>query len=225
MCPSGIRNLALAALTLCLAAPLRAAELSKAETAKFLDDLRAHRAKNPSLTADFNEEKTTRLLNKPLVTSGTLAFQVPNKFRREIKGKTGSLTVSNGQKLWIHYPSFKEVELYQLGQRPFFDDSIAALTAGLNVQNIAEFYTYKVHAEGDGYRIALTPKSGGLKRMLKELTVWLGSDFEVQRTEALLPKGDRMVTSYRGQRATPLPASTFEFSPPADAHVSEPLGK
>lgn len=225
MSRSGIRNFAVAALALCLAPALLAAELSKSETARFLDDLKAHRTKNPSLTAEFTEEKTTRLLNQPLVTSGTLSFQVPNKFRREIKGKNGSLTVSNGQKLWIYYPNFKEVELYQLGQRPFFDDSIAALTAGLNVQNIAEFYSYKVHGEGDGYRIALTPKSGALKRMLKELTVWLGKDFEIRKTEALLPKGDRMVTAYRAQRATPLPGSTFDFNPPADANVSQPLGK
>jgi outer membrane lipoprotein-sorting protein len=82
--------------------------------------------KFPSLTADFAEEKTTHLLTKPLVAQGTIAFQTPNKFRRELKGNTPSITVTDGAKLWIYYPSFKTAELYTLGQRQFFDDSIAA---------------------------------------------------------------------------------------------------
>ena len=136
-----------------------------------------------------------------------------------------SLTVSDGAKLWIYYPAFKEAELYTLGQRQFFDDSIAALTAGLNFQHVEQFYTCTAAREPDGYRLALIPRSGGLRRMVKELAVFVDSDFKIQRTEATLPKGDRMVTAYKNQRPTPLPASTFDFTPPADAHISQPLGK
>jgi hypothetical protein len=53
---------------------------------RFSEKLQRHRAKFPSLTADFTEEKTTHLLNKPLIGNGTIAFQTPNKFRRELKG-------------------------------------------------------------------------------------------------------------------------------------------
>src|SRR4051812_32597434 len=63
-----------------------AAELAAPETAQLLANLQEHRAKFPSLTADFTEEKTTHLLQKPLVNQGTLSFQVPNKFRRELRG-------------------------------------------------------------------------------------------------------------------------------------------
>ena len=207
--------------------PARSAELSAAESQALLRNLENQRAKFPSLTADFTEEKTSHLLTKPLKSSGTLAFSVPNRFRREVTGKSPSITVSNGQKLWIYYPAFKEAELYTLGQKAFFDDSIAALTAGLNFQNIEKFFTFKASRESaaSDYRIQLTPKSGGLKRMIKELAVWVDEDAKIQRTETTLPKGDRVVTTYKNLRATALPAGTFDFTPPGDANVSQPLGK
>jgi len=211
-------------LALC-ATSLQAADLSPAETQALLQTLEAQRAKSPSMSADFVEEKTTRLLSKPLVTEGTIAFQSPNKFRREVTGKSPSLTVSNGQKLWIYYPGFKEAELYTLGQKAFFDDSIAALTAGLNFNQIEKFFSSKATREGTGYRLQLTPRSTGLKRMVKELTVWIDDGAKVQRTETTLPKGDRVQTAYKNQRATALPASTFDFTPPAEARISQPLGK
>ncbi len=217
----------LLALTfLALIATVRAADLPAVETQTLMKNLQEHRAKFPSLTADFTEEKTTHLLTKPLVSEGVIAFQVPNKFRREVKGSSPSLTVSDGAKLWIYYPAFKEAELYTLGQRQFFDDSIAALTAGLNFQNVEKFYTYTAAREPDGgYRLALTPRSGGLRRMVKELAVFVDSDFKIRRTETILPKGDRVVTTYKNQRPAPVPPSAFDFTPPGDAHIAQPLGK
>jgi outer membrane lipoprotein-sorting protein len=213
------------ALLLLLVLTLHAAELSPAETQTLLKNLEEYRANSPSFTADFVEEKTTHLLLKPLTSEGTIAFQVPNKFRREITGNSPSLTVSNGQKLWIYYPGFKEAELYTLGQKAFFDDSIAALTAGLNFQHVEKFFSYKAERDGGRYRIFLIPRSGGLRRMVKELTVSIDADYKILGTETTLPKGDRVVTTYKNQRPVPLAATLFEFSPPADAHVSQPLGK
>ena len=221
-----MRILAFTLLAFLAAATLTsAADLPPAETQTLMKSLQEHRAKFPSLTADFTEEKTTRLLTKPLTSEGTISFLVPNKFRREVTGASPSVTVSDGAKLWIYYPAFKEAELYTLGQRQFFDDSIAALTAGLNFQNVEKFYTYTATRTAHGYRLALTPRTGGLRRMVKELAVFVDSDFRIQRTEATLPKGDRIVTNYKNQRPTPLPASTFTFTPPADAKISQPLGK
>jgi len=203
----------------------RAADLTPAETQALMKNLQEHRAKFPSLSADFVEERTTHLLTKPLLSEGNIAFQVPNKFRREVTGNSPSLTVSNGQKLWIYYPNFKEAELYTLGQKAFFDDSIAALTAGLNFQRVEQFYTVKAAHEDHGYRLDLTPRGPGLRRMVKELTVWVDDEFKIDRSETILPKGDRIVTTYKNQRPTPLSPSIFDFTPPADAHISQPLGK
>jgi len=203
----------------------RAAELSPAETAQLLGRLQEHRAKYPSLTADFTEEKSSHLLEKPVVGSGTLAFSAPNKFRRELRGNNPSLMVSNGQRLWIYYPNFKEAELYPLGQQKFFDQAIEALTAGLNFQNVAAFYRYTASREEGGYRLQLTPRGGGIKRILTSIAVTVDDEYRIQKTVAVLPQGDTIVTSYRNQKPTPVAASTFEYTPPADAHVSQPFKK
>jgi chaperone LolA len=219
-------ELLLLLLLLLLIPPVaRAAELPPAETTQLLAKLQEHRTKFPSLTADFTEEKTSHLLEKPLISSGTIAFQIPNKFRRELKGNSPSLMISNGQKLWTYYPNFKEAEVYNLGQRSFFDQAIEALTAGLNFHNVAEYYRYTATRDAAGYHLVLTPRSGSLKRILKQITVTVDEAYKISKTIAVLPKGDQIVTTYRNQRPAPLAASTFEFTPPADAHVSTPLGK
>src|SRR5215207_5607580 len=137
----GMRALAVSALAMIFAAATSfAAALNPAETAALIEEMKEHRSRFPSLTADFTEEKTSRLLQKPLITSGTIAFTAPNLFRREIKGSNPSTTVCDGSELWIYYPNFNEAEHYSLGKHSFFDDSLAALTAGLNFSSIGQFY-------------------------------------------------------------------------------------
>lgn len=203
----------------------RSAELNPADSEALITRLKEHRAKVPSITADFSEEKVTRLLQKPLNTSGSIAFTAPNHFRREVRGASPSTTVCDGRQLWVYYPNFNEAEHYALGERAFFDDSVAALTAGLNFTNIDEYYRYDAFREDKGYRLVLKPKTGGLKRLLKQLSVWVTDDYMIARTETLSPKDDRIVTTYRNQKAESVPASTFNFKPPGDTKISSPLGK
>ena len=200
-------------------------KLTPAEEKDLLAKLHGQRVQFPALTAEFTEERTTRLLSKPLTGTGTIAFQAPNKFRRELKGQSPSLTVCNGSELWIHYPKFQEAEHYTLGKRQFFDDSLAALTAGLNFQNVEKFFRVSPSREGAGYKIILTPKSGSLRQILTSLTVWLNADAIIEKTDAILPKGDRVATTYRNVRAAKQSGAKFDFTPPADTNVSTPLDK
>jgi outer membrane lipoprotein carrier protein len=219
--------LTLAAVSLTLGLSVRAAEpLTPPERAELLHRLQALHAQYPSFQAAFSEQRTTRLLKKPLVSTGHIAFQLPNQFRREMTGSNPSLTVSNGKELWLYYPNFKEAEQYTLGKRAMFDDALAALTAGLNFARVEEFYQLDITpAEDGGYQIVLLPKRSNLKRIVAQLVVILGKDLDIRRTDLTLPKGDQVVTTYSAARRDPLPASTFEFVPPEGAHVTRPLGK
>jgi outer membrane lipoprotein-sorting protein len=209
---------------LLLASAAHAQQLAADEEKALLARLRENRAQFPAVAADFSEERTTRLLNKPLLSSGTIAFHSPGKFRRELKGNSPSLTVCNGSELWIFYPKFNEAEHYTLGRRQFFDDSLAALTAGLNFHDVDKYFRIAASRDGKGHRITLTPRTSGLRRILTSLTVWLNADAMLTRTEAMLPKGDRVVTSYRNVRPSKQSDARFDFTPPADAHISTPLG-
>lgn len=217
--------LLLGAATLILTGSASAQELTTEQRAAFLKELDAFKAKHPTLEADFTEERTSRLLKEPVVSKGTISFQTPNRFRREMTGDNPSLTISNGKVLWLYYPNFKEAELYTLGTRPMFDDAMAALTAGLNFGKVESFYRLNVVKEPSGYQITLTPKRSNLKRIVKELVIKMAADLSIVRTDFQMPKGDRVTTHYRNTRYPNLSAASFDFTPPADANVSRPLGK
>ena len=221
---SKIRSTALALALVVFPAAARAQQLSADDEKALLAKLREQRAQFPALTADFTEDRTTRLLNKPIRGTGTVAFDAPAKFRRELKGTSPSLTVSNGKDLWIYYPNFSEAEHYTLGKKQFFDDSIAALTAGLNFQDVEKFFRVAPVREGNGFRIVLTPRSAGVRRLLTSLTVWMNADAIIEKTDAALPKGDRIVTTYRNVRMQKSVEAKFDFTPPSGAHISTPLG-
>lgn len=214
------------AIALFTASAPAADPLTPPQRAELLAQLQALHAKYPSFGAAFSEQRTSRLLKKPLTSTGHIAFQIPNKFRREVTGSNPSLTVSNGQELWLYYPNFKEAEHYTLGKRALFDDALAALTAGLNFGRVEEFYQLEVTPEeGGGYRIVLTPKRSNLKRIVAQLAVILDKELEVRRTDLTLPKGDQVVTTYSDPKRDAIAASTFEFVPPEGANISRPLGK
>jgi outer membrane lipoprotein-sorting protein len=110
----------------------RAAPLSEGELKNLLAAIRQNR----TTQADFHEERLIRLMKKPVVSSGTVWFQPPNKFRREVKGNSPSMTVSDGRELWIYYPNFKSAERYPLGKGSPLDATVAAINSALNLENI-----------------------------------------------------------------------------------------
>ena len=224
-----MKKIFLATIAFILMASLVKAEpLSPAEVKNLLARIRQERAAAPQVQADFQEEKTMRLMNKPIVSSGKVSFQMPNKFRREVKGSSPSVTVSDGQQLWIYYPNFKSVERYSLGKRSPLDSVIAAINTALNLENVeASFHiaATKIDPPKAGYELDLTPRSPSMKRMFQKLKVQINEDLLLQRTEMLQPNGDRVVTVYSNQTRAPIPAPTFEFTPPAGTEVSSPLGR
>jgi outer membrane lipoprotein-sorting protein len=202
-----------------------AEELSLPERTALLQQLREVHAREPDFEAAFTEERTSHLLNKPVVSEGSVYFSVPDKFRREVRTPSPSTTVSDGHTMWIYYPTFNEVEIYTLGLRSFFDESLAALTAGLNFERIDEYYNFRAYRDAGGYQLDLIPKKPSLRRVVEQIILTLNGDFLPVRTEITLPKGDRLSTEYHNARRHALTASLFEFSAPAGAHISRPLGK
>ena len=215
-------------LSLCLcfvATTAQADPLSPADVKALLERIREKRAAAPQMQADFQEEKIVHLLNKPISGSGKVWFQAPNKFRREVKGNSPSITVSDGQQLWIYYPKFKSAEHYSLGKHSPLDAGIAALTAGLNLENVEDTYHISASKQNDGSRLDLTPRSPSMKRFLKNFSLAINNDLQVQRTEMLQPNGDRIVTVYSNETRMPIPPSTFEFTPPPGTDITTPLGR
>src|SRR6266513_2183878 len=200
------------------------APLSEADLKNLLAGIRANR----STQADFQEERAIRLMKKPIVSSGRISFQPPNKFRREVKGNSPSLTVSDGRQLWIYYPNFKSAERYPLGKGSPLDSTVAAINSALNLENIENTFNIaatRTEAPEARYELELTPRTTSMKRVFQKLNLRINDKLRVERTDMLLPNGDRIVTTYSNQTRGPVAASIFEFTPPAGTEISTPLGQ
>ena len=198
-----------------------AAPLSEAE----LKNLFAAIRQNRTTQADFQEERVIRLMKKPVLSSGTVSFQPPNKFRREVKGNSPSVSVSDGRDLWIYYPNFKSAERYPLGKGSPLDATVTAINSALNLENIETSFNVTATRTENGHELQLLPRSAAMKRVFQKLDLRINEKFRVERTDMLLPNGDRIVTTYSNQTRTPIPSSTFEYKPPPGTEVTTPLGQ
>ena len=205
--------------------PSVAQPLSQNEIKDLLARIREIRAASPSVQADFREEKTIRLLNKPVVSSGTVWFQTPNKFRREVRGNASSLTVSNGRDLWIYYPNFKSAEHYSLGKRSPVDAAIATINTALNLENVENTFSVSGAKIDRHYELELAPRAASMKRLFEKFKLRLNPELLAERTEMLQPNGERVITTYSNQKRAATPPSMFEFTPPAGSETTTPLGK
>jgi outer membrane lipoprotein carrier protein len=199
----------------------RAAPLSEAELKNLLAAIRQNR----TTQADFQEQRVIRLMKKPVVSSGTVWFQPPNKFRREVKGNSPSVTVSDGRELWIYYPNFKSAERYPLGKGSPLDATVAAINSALNLENIETSFNVSATKTENGNELRLLPRTAAMKRVFQKLDLRINNEFRVEGTDMLLPNGDRIVTTYSNQMRAPIPPSTFEFKPPTGTEVTTPLGQ
>ena len=199
----------------------KTAPLSEGDLKNLLAGIRQNR----SSQADFQEERVIRLMKKPIVSSGRISFQPPNKFRREVKGNSSSVTVSDGRQLWIYYPNFKSAERYPLGKGSPLDSTVAAINSALNLENIENIFQINGTKTDRGYELTLTPRTPSMKRAFQKLDLRINDNPRVERTDMLLPNGDRIVTTYSNQTRAPVLASTFEFKPPPGTEVTTPLGQ
>ena len=197
------------------------APLSETEVKSLLAGIRQNR----STQADFQERRMIRLMKKPIFSSGRVLFQPPNKFRREVKGSSPSLTVSDGRQLWIYYPNFKSAERYPLGKGSPLDSTVAAINSSLNLENVENTFQVIATKTEAGYDLALLPRTAAMKRVFQKLDLRINDQLRIERTDMLLPNGDRIVTTYSNQTRTAVPGSMFEFMPPPGTELSTPLGQ
>src|SRR6476660_4134539 len=208
-------------LAFALASVAKSAPISESELKNLLAAIRQNRRTQ----ADFQDQRVIRLMQRPIVRSGQIWFQPPNKFRREVKGSSPSVTVSSGRELWIYYPNFKSAERYPLGKGSPLDATVAAINSALNLENIETFFNVMATTTENGNELQLLPRTASMKRVFQKLDLRINDKFRVDRTDMLLPNGDRIVTTYSNQTRAAIPPSTFEFKPPAGTEVTTPLGQ
>lgn len=201
-----------------------AAPMSPAEIQDLVNRLQAMHESNSSLEANFREERHMAMLKEPVVSQGKIWFTMPDKIRRDIGGNTPSTTVINGRKMVIFYPKFKEEEVYDLEKRPMLKDSLQALTAGLNFRQVSTYYNIEGSKEGNDYQVVLTPKTAGIRKIVKSVTLTMDRNLTPQHVIFESARGERVDISYSDVRREPVPESMYQFSAPPGTNVTTPLG-
>ena len=212
-------------LTLVGIAPLAWANpMTQSDIDQLIQRLQTLHSSQPSMQANFREERHLAMLKDPVVNEGKVWFTLPDKIRREIGGKTPSTTVIDGKKMSIYYPNYQQVEIYDLEKRPIIKDSLRALTAGLNFREIGSYYNVEGSNEGNGYHVTLTPKTASVRKLVRTVDLTIDENLAPTRVIVEDAKGQRFTITYTNVRREAVPASTFEFSAPPGTKVSTPLG-
>src|ERR1700724_513259 len=218
-----MRNLILALLV--GIAPLASASpMTQSDIDQLVQKLQALHNSQPSLQANFREERHLAMLKEPVVNEGKVWFTLPDKIRREIGGKTPSTTVTDGKKVSIYYPNYQQLEVYDLEKRPIIKDTLRALTAGLNFREVANYYQIVGSKDGSEYQITLTPKTAAVRKLLTSIDLTIDENLTPLRVVIQDSKGQVFTESYTNVRRDTLPTSPFDFSPPPGTKVSTPLG-
>ena len=99
--------------------------LNSAASADILDDLKTKQAKIKAVSANFSQEKKTKLMNKPIKAEGRFLYKQPDRIRWEYRGSVNMQVIFNGKDIWIYYPDLKEADklsgLSQYGSMMQFD--------------------------------------------------------------------------------------------------------
>jgi outer membrane lipoprotein-sorting protein len=201
-----------------------ASPMTQSDLNQLVQKLQALHNDQPSLQANFREERHLAMLKDPVVNEGKVWFTMPDKIRREIGGRTPSTTVIDGKKMSIYYPNYQQLEIYDLEKRPVIKDSLRALTAGLNFREVTNYYDLEGSKNGNQYQITLTPKTAAVRKLVKTVELTLDENLAPQRVVVQDNKGQVFTVTYTDVRRETLPSSTFEFSPPPGTKVSNPLG-
>jgi outer membrane lipoprotein-sorting protein len=206
-------------------APLACASpMTQSDIDQLVQKLEALHNTQPSLQANFREERHLAMLKDPVVNEGKVWFTLPDKIRREIGGRTPSTTVTDGKKVSIYYPNYQQLEVYDLEKRPIIKDTMRALTAGLNFREVASYYGIEGSKNGSDYQLTLTPKTAAVRKLLKSVDLTIDANLTPVRVVIQDNKGQVFTETYTNVRRETLPESTFEFTPPPGTKVSTPLG-
>jgi outer membrane lipoprotein-sorting protein len=212
------------ALLFALPSVSQAAPLSQSETQDLVRRIQTINESKPSIQANFLEERHTAILKEPVRNEGKIWAVLPTKIRREIRGNTPSATVIDGKKMVVYYPNLKAEEMYDLEKRPMLQDSLRALTAGLDLQQVNSFYNVEAAKDGGAYRITLTPKAAAVSKVVKWVSLTVDQNLLPSQVELETARGDKMAIRYSNVHHKSIPDSMFQLTPPPGTKVTQSLG-
>ncbi|MDD2712152.1 MAG: outer membrane lipoprotein chaperone LolA [Simplicispira sp.] len=194
------------------------AQLASADGLKSLDSFMAN---TQAGQAEFTQVVTSPAKDgkaaRSKTSSGTFAFQRPGRFKFVYQKPFEQTIVADGKTLWLY-----DVDLNQVTQRPqaqaLGSTPAALLTSAPDLKALRAEFTLESAPAQDGLEWVLArPKTKD--GQLQSVRVGFAGE-QLAALDILDSFGQRSLIRFTGlQNSTALPASTFQFQPPAGADV------
>jgi len=171
--------------------PAAAAEPSTADLSALLNGMRSA----PGVVAQFTETKELALLSAPLEATGTIYFVPPDRLVRVVTSPGRSRLVVDGDK--VRFEDDNGRKALDLSSSPIarqLIDSFVVLFNG-DEARLKQLYNAEYTAEGERWRLHLSPRSAPLDRMVSSFNL-SGAGARIDRMEAVEPDGDRTITRF-----------------------------
>ncbi len=181
------------------------------------------------LTADFEQQKATPLLKKPLVSSGMVRV-AGTTVRWDTRLPRPSSVLIRGAKIEFYYPQQASLEIYDLDQRlaNLSASPLMRLNQLLTYFNLEPLAVTSLDPAADGashIALRLVPRSANLQSRLTDVRVLIDAESgEVSRVEINDPDGERTTIRFTGTRInTGLSEADLNLQVPTDVKTSHPL--
>jgi outer membrane lipoprotein-sorting protein len=202
------------------------------ETNAVLDAWFAAQKNLHTWSADFVQTRALKTLTQPLIATGHISFVVPNDFRWELGQPAQTIALRHGDEMFVIYPRLKRAERYPMGAAAPAEwrDTMSLLQAGFPRERRefdAQFQILTLAETNGTWQFSLQPKSVFARRMMPELRIGLATnDFSLASTELVFVDGSRMRNDFTNAVLNPpLDGKLFEWSPPVDFKVTNPLSQ
>ena len=206
--------------------------LFAADTNAVLDRWFAAQGKLHSWSADFVQTRTLKTLTQPLTAEGHVDFAMPDEFRWQIGRPARTIALGGGDSMYVIYPLLKRAEHYPLGRNTpkQWRDMMSLLQAGFphgRQEFAAQFQVRSLTETNGAWLLTLSPQSAFARQMMPELRLGLATnDYSLVSTEMIFVDGSRMRSDFTNAVVNPaLDKKLFEWAPPPDFKITEPLAK
>jgi outer membrane lipoprotein-sorting protein len=174
------------------------------------------------LTADFEQQKFTTLLKKPLVSRGRVRM-AGSIMRWDTADPEPSVMLIDDKEVRLYYPMQKAMEIYAIDQQ--LGSLAASPLPKLSV--LREHFSFEAIGEIDAPKLSLrlTPTDKALREHVDEVRVLLDAAAGfIVRGEIDDADGDKTVMTFSNIRANAkLKEADLHLDVPADAKITHPL--
>ena len=142
--------------------------------------------------ASFTETRHVAMLDSPLVLTGTLSYQRPNRLEKKVNAPHSERLSVEGDKLT--FESKGKTKVVALDQEPAlraFVESVRATRSG-DQATLERFYQLDLTGDPGAWTLTLKPNDSAMRRQVKAI-VMSGQNERILEIEVLEAGGDRSI--------------------------------